>query len=307
MNCFGDGDGGIPRGGFPILFWNGFTRFSHGRIEIGSDGEMSALFMPEVEDIGAEPGAVESKPEVESLGERLPEGMAKTERVGLRSGVAFAKDGEGDGVVEFGDGSKERIISANLFDIRPAGVFFVRRKDAAVRVNGETRKTLFGYEPPHECGVEVAEPKDGEFCKFSEECAQRGIVRKLFDAEEFGQRGIRIERVDIIEACAAGEKHVGDTHDHFAWTKPSVAFFEGQSLVDAMQQFQLLGQSTDECQSREGCNGLIRFFDLKFDQVWKYHLNHLVFLFHPLGEISGFFGNLSLSGFPERKTRFSFS
>jgi len=147
---------------------------------------------------------------------------------------------------------------------------------------------LFGDEASHECRVEVAEAKDGKFRKFSEEHAQRRIVRKLFDPEEFGQRGIRIERMDIIEACAAGEKYVGDAHDHFAGLKSSFAFFEGQSFVDAVKHFQLVGETANERQPREGRNGLIRFFDLKFDQVWKYHSNHLVFLFHPLGEIFWF-------------------
>jgi len=81
----------------------------------------------------------------------------------------------------------------------------------------------------------VAETKDGEFRKFSEEHAQRGIIRKLFDAEEFGQRGIRIEGVDIVEAGAARQKHVGDAHDHFAWMKSSFAFLERQSLVDPVE------------------------------------------------------------------------
>ncbi len=173
MNCFGDGDGGIPGGAFPVLFGNGFTGFYHGRIEVGGDGEMSALFMPEVENVGPEPGAVEAKPEVESFRKRLPKGMAETERMGLRSGVAFAKDGERDGVMKFCDGGEERIISANLFKICPEGVFFVRRKDAAVGINGETRKALFGDEASHERHVDVAEPKDGEFRKFPEERAQR--------------------------------------------------------------------------------------------------------------------------------------
>ncbi len=113
--------------------------------------------------------------------------------------------------------------------------------------------------------------------------------------------------MDIVEACATGEKHVGDAHDHFAWMKSAFAFFEGQTFVDAVKQSQLFGESADERQPCEGSNGLIRFFDLKFDQVWKYHSNHLVFLFHPLGEVSGFLSNLILSGLPERKTRFSFS
>lgn len=235
MNRFGDGDGGIPRGAFPVLFGDGFARFYHGRIEVGGDGEMSALFMPEVEDICSKPCAVETKPKIETLRKRLPKSVAETECVGLRSGVAFSKYGEGDGVVEFCDGGEQRIISANLFDIRPAGFFFVRRKDAAVRVDGETRKALFGDEASHECGVEVTEAKDGEFRKFSEEHAQRGIVWKLFDPEDFGQRGIRIERVDIVEACAAGEKHIGYAHDHFAWTKSSFTFFERKRLIDAIQ------------------------------------------------------------------------
>lgn len=232
VNCFGDGDGRIPGGAFPVLFGDGFARFPHGRIEVSGDGEMSALFMPEVEDIGSKPCAVEAKPEVEAFRKRLPEGMAETESVGLGRRVAFAKDGEGDGVVEFGDGGKERIIAANLFDICPEGVFFVRRKEAAVGVNGETRKALFGDEASRERGVEVAEAKDGKFRKFSEERAQRRIVRKLFDAEEFGQRGICIERVDIIETGTAGEKHIGDAHDHFAWMKSAFAFFEGSRQCD---------------------------------------------------------------------------
>lgn len=172
VNCFGYGDGGIPRGAVPIPFGDGFARFPHGRIEVGGDGKMSALFVPEVEDIGSKPCAVETKPEVETFRKRLPKGVAETECVGLRSGVAFAKDGEGDGVVEFCDGGEERIIAANLFDICPEGVFFVRRKDAAVGVDGETRKSLFGDEATHECRVDVAESKDGKFRKFSEERAQ---------------------------------------------------------------------------------------------------------------------------------------
>lgn len=285
MNCFSDGDAGIPRGAFPVTFGDGFARFPHGRIEVGGDGEMSALFMPEVEDIGPEPCAVETKPEIETFRKRLPEGMAETEGVRLGRGVAFAKDGEGNSVVEFCDGGEEGIIAANFFDIGPERVFFVRRKDAAVGINGEPRKALFGDEASHERCVEVAESKDGKFCKFSEERAQRRIVRKLFDAEEFGQRGIRIECMDIIETGAAGEKHIGDAHDHFAWMKSAFTFFEGKGLVDAFQQFQLLRQSADQSEARKGGNGLFRFFDLKFDQVWKYHSHHLVFLFHPLGEV----------------------
>ena len=130
----------------------------------------------------------------------------------------------------------------------------------------------------------MAETKDGEFRKFSEEHAQRGIIRKLFDAEEFGQRGIRIEGVDIVEAGAAREKHVGDAHDYFAWMKSTFTFFEGKGLVDAVQQFQSLRQSADQGESSKRGDGLFRFFNLKFDQIWKYHSNHLVFLFHPLGE-----------------------
>ena len=79
VNRFGDGDGGIPRGAFPVPFGDGFARFSHGRIEVGGDGEMRALFMPEVEDIGLEPGAVEAEPEVEAIRECLPKGMAEPE------------------------------------------------------------------------------------------------------------------------------------------------------------------------------------------------------------------------------------
>jgi len=99
MDRFSDGGGWIPGGAFPVSFGDGFTRFPHGRIEVGGDGEMSALFMPEVEDIGPKPRTVKAKPEVETFRKRLPQGMAETECVGLRRGVAFAKDGEGDGVV----------------------------------------------------------------------------------------------------------------------------------------------------------------------------------------------------------------
>jgi len=44
-----------------------------------------------------------------------------------------------------------------------------------------------------------------------------------------------IEGVDIVDAGAACQKHVGDAHDHFAWMKSSFAFLERQSLVDPVE------------------------------------------------------------------------
>lgn len=307
MNGFGDGDGRVPGGTFPERVWDGFGHFYDGGVHIGGDDEVSAFFMPEVEDIRLIPCAVDAKAKMQSLRQRAVECAAETERMGVRRGIAFAKDGERNRVMKFGDGGEERIISADAFEICPGSLLFVRFNDGAVGIEGQFGEVHIRNQAANQRLIDPGEPMDGGGGELMEELTEGGIVWKRFDAEEFGQATVVADGADVVEARSTRQIEIDDTHDFFAGTISAFTFFERQRVVDAIEEAKGFGQPADERQSGKGCDGVFRRFDLKFVQVGKYHSNRLVSLFHPLGEIFPLVRTLILSGFPEGEARFFYA